>query len=287
MGKCAMSKISEVRPSPIAGRWYAADPVQLTRQIDRYLSEAVLPSLTGKVLGVITPHAGHRYSGKTAGHAFKAVMGQSFDLVVVASPLHGFHPAPFLTSAHQRYATPLGEIEVDQAAITQLDSILEQKGGIPLTPVAYDDEHSLEIELPFLQRSVRGPFKLLPVMIRTLDLKALQTLGSGLAEIARTRNCLLVASTDLSHFYDEVSARIFDREMIKRFASLDPAEVLSAERHGVGFACGAGAVAAVLTAARELGANHVEILDYSTSAAETGDTSSVVGYCAAALLKRE
>ncbi len=281
-----MSRIPDVRPSPIAGRWYLGDPVRLSRQIDLYLTDAVLPSFSGTVLGLIAPHAGHRYSGKTAAHAFKAVIGKHFDLVVVVSPLHGFHPAPFLTSAHQRYATPLGEVEVDHEAIAQLDELLEQRGGIPLTPVAFDDEHSLEIELPFLQRSLHNSFSLLPVMVRSQDLKMLTILGASLAEVARSRNCLLVASTDLSHFYDVETAGIFDREMLKRFESLDPAEVLNAEKHGVGFACGAGAVAAVMTAAKELGANHVEILDYSTSAAETGDTSSVVGYGAAAILKR-
>lgn len=282
-----MSKISEVRPSPIAGRWYLGDPVQLARQIDRYLDDARFPPLEGNVLGLIAPHAGHRYSGKTAAYAFKAVKGQTFELVIVASPLHGFHPAPFLTTAHQRYATPLGEIEVDREAISQVDGFIEQRGGIPLTPVAYDDEHSLEIELPFLQRALAHSFKLLPVMIRTMDLKALEILGASLAEIGRTRKCLLVASTDLSHFYDEGTARIFDQEMLKFFESLDPGQILAAERHGVGYACGAGAVAAVMAAARELGANHVEILDYSTSAAETGDTTSVVGYGAAAIMKRE
>lgn len=281
-----MSRISEVRPSPIAGRWYLGDPVQLANQIDRYLADAALPPLSGTVLGLIVPHAGHRYSGRTAAHAFKAVMGQEFDLVVVISPLHGFHPAPFLTSAHQRYATPLGELEIDHEAIAQLDRVIIQKDGIPLTPVAYDDEHSLEIELPFLQRSLHNSFKLLPIMVRSMDLKSLAILGTSLAEIARSRRCLLVASTDLSHFYELGTARIFDQEMLRRFESLDPAQILTAEKNGVGFACGAGAVASVIAAAKELGANHVEILDYSTSAAETGDTSSVVGYGAAAIMKR-
>ncbi|MHB1481932.1 MAG: AmmeMemoRadiSam system protein B, partial [Bellilinea sp.] len=135
-----MVKIADVRPSPIAGRWYNGDPDQLARQIDHYLFEAVIPPLSGKVLGVIAPHAGHRYSGKTAAHAFKAVEGQSFDLVVVASPLHGYHPAPLLTSAHQRYATPLGEVKVDHVVIDQLNLILKQKCGVPLVPVAYDEE---------------------------------------------------------------------------------------------------------------------------------------------------
>lgn len=282
-----MSGTAEVRPSPIAGRWYAGDPVQLAGQIDRNLLDAKIPPLHGKVLALIAPHAGHRYSGKTAAHAFKAVQGQSFDLVVVASPLHGFHQAPLLTSSHQRYATPLGEIEIDHSAVDLLNQLLEQRGGVPLVPVAYDEEHSLEIELPFLQRAVINPFKLLPIMVRTSDLKLLQLLGLCLADIIRPRNCLLVASTDLSHFYPEATAKAFDQEMLRRFVTLSPKEVLDAEKQGVGFACGSGAVAVVITAARELNADHVELLHYSTSADETGDPSSVVGYGAAAIVKRE
>ena len=282
-----MSAISDVRPSPIAGRWYAGDPEQLARQIDHYLFEAILPPLEGKVLGLIAPHAGHRFSGRTAAHAFKAVEGQPYELVVVASPFHSYHPAALLTSAHHRFTTPLGEIPIDLDAVARLKEYLAQRETTTLVPVAYDEEHSLEIELPFLQRSLEGSFKLLPLMIRSLDIQLLRTVGQGLAEIARGCSCLLVASTDLSHFYNKRTANMLDQEMLKRFTTLDPNEVLLAEKHGVGFACGAGAVAAVLEAARQLGGNAVEILHYSTSADETGDESSVVGYGAAAILKRD
>lgn len=281
-----MTAITEIRPSPIAGRWYEGDSHRLSQMIDLYLSEALLPPLEGDLLAVVAPHAGHRYSGRTAAFAFQAAAGKTYDLVIVASPYHSYHPAALLTSAHRQYATPLGQIPIDRAAVDQVNRNL-QASGHSLEQVAYDDEHSLEIELPFLQRVLPGGFDLLPVMVRTHDGQILKDLGTGLAEIARQKKTLLVASSDLSHFYAERSANVLDREMLNRIASLQAESVLSAEAEGAGFACGAGAIAAVMIAARQLGGNSAVILHHSTSGDETGDLTSVVGYGAVAILKKD
>ena len=124
-------------------------------------------------------------------------------------------------------------------------------------------------------------------MVRTRDWKTLQSLGLALAEIARGKRTLLVASSDLSHFYPESTARVLDREMLARIVSLNAESVLAAETEGAGFACGAAAIAAVMIAALELGANAAQLLHHSTSADETGDPTSVVGYGSVAILKRE
>jgi len=280
-----MPAISEVRPSPIAGRWYDGDPVRLAREIDAYLDEATLPPLNGEVLGLVVPHAGIMYSGRTAAYGFKAVKGQQRDLVAILSPLHGFHPAPALTSAHQAYQTPLGSQRIDADAVCALDEGMRGQFGWGLTLVARDQEHSLEIELPFLQRTLSGEFKLLPVMLRTQEPEEILQLGGVLAEVLRGKNFLMVASTDLSHFFPERIAAQLDREMLRQIESLSPDGVLEAEREERGFACGVAAVAAVLYASRALGASKVEILHHSTSGDTTGDHSSVVGYGAAAILK--
>lgn len=280
-----MTEIAEIRPSPIAGTWYSGDPDRLRQQVDQYLTAARLPELDGEVIALIAPHAGHRYSGQTAGYAFATVMGQTRDLVVILSPMHAAYPANLLTTAHRAYATPLGEVWIDQDALAQLDAGLA-KDGLPLTPVANDKEHSLEIELPFLQRALSNDFKLLPLMVRSQSPLIARRVGHALAEILRGRNCLLVASTDLSHFYPQETAQTLDAEMLRRMASFSPEELFSAERTGQGFACGVSAVASVLWAARELGADSVKILHHSTSGDETGDLSSVVGYGAAAVLKQ-
>ena len=276
--------VAEIRPSPIAGTWYNGDAQRLRRQVSAYIEQARLPELAGRVLGVVAPHAGHRYSGRTAGHAFAAVRGASPDLVCIVSPMHQPYPGSFLTTAHQAYATPLGPVWVDESARSELAAALATQ-DLDLVQVANDHEHSLEIELPFLQVALSSPFKILPVMVRSQSpLMALQ-LGQALGQVLKDRSCLLVGSTDLSHFYPEEIARELDMEMLRRLHSFSPDELFVAERTGKGFACGVAAVAAVLWAARELGADSIEILHHSTSAEETGDRTSVVGYGAAAILK--
>jgi hypothetical protein len=242
-------------------------------------------------VALVVPHAGHRYSGRTAGHAYRCVLGQPRDLVIIVSPLHGYSPQPLLTSAHQAYATPLGTVPVDRDALFELEQCLSQNANNHLVAVANDNEHSLEIQLPFLQRALTGSFNLLPVMIHSPVAPDLaEQLGHAIAEVIqhqdRDKSSLLVASTDLSHFYPELEADRLDAEMLKQIGLFSPEGVLEAERSGRGFACGVMAVASVLVAARELGANSVEVLHHSTSADETGDHNSVVGYGAAVLLKR-
>ncbi len=280
-----MAGIFDVRPSPIAGMWYTADPKRLAKEVDEYISAAHLPPLEGDVIGVIAPHAGYRYSGPTAGYAFRSVKGASFDVVAVISPMHGYHPAGLLTSAHRFYSTPLGNIPISKDLVEGLTRLLHDRTGVELTPVANDGEHSLEIELPFLQRALAGSFDLLPIMVRTQAPAVLQALGIALAQVLANKKVLLVASTDLSHFYPEMVARRLDSGMLEAIGFFEPDSVLEAESTGKGYACGAPAVAAVLWAAQELGANHVQVLHHSTSGDETGDRSQVVGYGAAVVLK--
>lgn len=271
----------DLRPSPIAGTWYEGHPKSLARSVDEYLNNAKLPTLNGEVVGVIAPHAGHIYSGPVAGYAFAALRGLSPKLVAVISPFHNLARYPLITTAHDAYATPLGSIEVDKSALAELSSQLD----IPITPVIADKEHSLEIELPFLQRALTGDFKLLPIMVRAQEVDVAQKLGLALAQVLKDKNAVLVASTDLSHFYDQATANMLDAEMLRRIGAFDPEAIFEAEQTGKAFACGHAAVAAVLWAARELGANKVQVLRHATSGDVTGDYSSVVGYGAAVVLK--
>lgn len=280
-----MNPIPEVRPSPIAGSWYPGDATTLAKTVDQFLHDAALEPMSGEVIGLIAPHAGHIYSGATAGYSFKAVQGKSFDRVAVLSPLHQYHFAPLLTTAHSYYETPLGRIKVDRESLNNVEGLLKQD-GLEITPIAFDKEHSLEIELPFLQRALKGNFELLPIMVRSQDPAQLKLLANALAEILKGTSVLLVASTDLSHFYTLKEAGQLDGEMLRQIGLFSPDGVLHAEESGEGAACGASAVAAVLWAAKGCGGTDVQVLHHSTSADATGDTSSVVGYGAAAILKR-
>lgn len=274
-----------LRPSPIAGLWYEGDPKALARAVDTYLDRAQLPEFKGDVIGVIAPHAGHRYSGPVAGYAFAALRGRTPDLVAVLSPFHNFHSASLLTSAYDAYATPLGAIPIDRTAVDALEAELQFRLGLGLTKITSDPEHSLEIELPFLQRALASEWKLLPVMVRSLEPRLSQELGKALAKVLHGRNTILVASTDLSHYYDQKTALSFDRAMLARVESFDPEGAFDAERSGKGYACGLGALTAVMWAARELGADKIEILRHATSGDVTGDYTAVVGYGAVAILK--
>ncbi len=274
-----------VRPSPIAGLWYEGDPKVLARSVDDYLDRAELPELDGEVMGVVAPHAGHRYSGPVAGYAFAALRGRDPELVAVLSPYHNYHRASFLTSAHDAYSTPLGEVAIDSESVNALDAELESETGIKMTRIVNDPEHSLEIELPFLQRALISEWKLVPVMVRAQSPRASEALGRSLAKILKGKSALLVASTDLSHYYDQQTALILDKTMLAQIEAFNPDGAFEAEQQGVGFACGLGALTAVLWAARELGADKVKILHHATSGDVTGDYSGVVGYGAAAILK--
>ncbi|HEX7620069.1 MAG TPA: AmmeMemoRadiSam system protein B [Anaerolineales bacterium] len=280
-----MATISPVRPSPIAGMWYEGNPKALSQAVDRYLDQAEIPELPGEVIAVIAPHAGHKYSGPVAGYAFGAVRGRTFDLVAVLSPMHQPYYESLLTSAHAAYSTPLGNVPVDKGIIADLDARLRPLLGEGLTPVANDQEHSLEIELPFLQRALAGEFKLLPIMVRAQSAAVVQQLGVALAETLRGKNALVVASTDLSHFYTQKEAVAFDTEMLRRIEAFSPQEVFSAEKEQQGFACGLAALTAVLWAAKSMGGDTVKVLRHATSGDITGDYSSVVGYGAAVVLK--
>ncbi len=167
-----------------------------------------------------------------------------------------------------------------------LDDLLVKELGYGLAYVRHDREHSLEIELPFLQRVLQTDFKLLPVMVRDQSLKVTRILGQCLAQTLRGRNALLVASTDLSHFYPQKIANQLDDEMLRSIESFDPEAVIRVEEEGRGFACGRGALAAVLWAAKGLGADTVKILHHATSGDVTGDNTQVVGYGAAAVLRQ-
>ncbi len=275
----------DVRPSPIAGQWYTADPRQLADSIDQYLQNAVLPELTGEVVGVMAPHAGHVYSGPVAGYAFAALRGLQPDVVAVISPMHYPYQQSLLTSGHSAYETPLGEIPIDQELLAALDTALQRHTEVSLAYIRKDPEHSLEIELPFLQRTLAAPFKLLPVMVREQNQEIVHGLGLALADVLRDRQALFVASTDLSHFYPQSVAVSLDQVILDRVAAFDPRGIMQAEEEGKGFACGRGALAAVLWAAQTLGADQAKVLNHATSGNITGDWHEVVGYGAAVLLR--
>ncbi len=271
---------SDVRPSPIAGQWYPGDRDRLIAMVDQFMERAPQVAINGQIVGLIAPHAGYIYSGPVAGCAFTLVRGMTFERVVVVSPMHYLYSAPILTTAHDAYATPLGAIPVDHEMLNALAQ------RVRLSAIRDDEEHSLEIELPFLQRALKEPFVLVPLMLRDQSYSTAAALGEALAEvIGNDGKTLLVASSDLSHFYNDERARALDRLMLERIEAFDPQGVIRIEDEGRAFACGRAAIATVLVAARALGADAVKVVGYGTSADATGDRQRVVGYGAAVIYR--
>ncbi|MEW6143488.1 MAG: AmmeMemoRadiSam system protein B [Thermodesulfobacteriota bacterium] len=275
--------MKNIRPS-IGGAWYQRNPRLLVKSIERYISNAELNKPVGEVVGIIAPHAGHMYSGQVAAYAYKCIRGMEFETVVIVSPSHFLSSGNIITSSHDAYETPLGTVEIDKDLMNALNRTLMEAYKEELVPVSNDPEHAVEVELPFLQYMLGSP-RMLPVMLYGSNPRAAKALGHSLARVIAGRKVLLIASSDLSHFYPDIPARKFDGEMLRRIGAFDPDGVSEAESEGAGFACGSGAIAAVLWACRDLGADRVEILNYANSGDVTGDYESVVGYAAAVIVR--
>jgi AmmeMemoRadiSam system protein B len=275
----------DIRPSPIAGTWYPSQPKVLRESIEAWLHETPTGGFEGQPIGIIVPHAGHRYSGHVAARAFAHFKDLQPDIVAVISPLHTPIADKVATTAHHAYRTPLGPIEVDRPLLERVEDELHEQGGLELRRLRQDPEHSLEIELPFLQVVLKKPFKLLPLMLRDQSQSTARSVGDALSKALRSEDTLIVASSDLSHFYPQDVAEQLDGEMLQRIEAFDPLGVLEAEAQGVGFACGRGAIAATLWSAKALGADRVHVVGYATSGDITQDFDSVVGYGAALITR--
>lgn len=278
--------LTDPRPSPIAGSWYPGKPEVLRKVIEGYLETAVLPEFEGQPVGLIVPHAGYIYSGLTAAHAFKAVQGRRFTRVIVVSPSHQPYRQPLLTTSHDAYTTPLGLVPVDHQALSTLNVTLRES-GLELAAVRKDQEHSLEIELPFLQITQPQGFGLIPLMIVDQSASLARLLSAALFKLTqgfpREEPTLLVASSDLSHFYSERVANRLDANLAQAVQEFDLESFFQHKQRGEMEACGLAPMATVLQTCHLLGADLVTVADYRTSAAVTGDRSSVVGYLSAVI----
>ncbi len=205
-------------------------------------------------------------------------------------PSHFHDDGPALTTGHQAYATPLGVVPVDAAGVDAVRAALAARlGGRPqrvLVAIRDDQEHAIEIELPFLQCALAGGFSLLPIMLRDQSEAMAQALGAALAQALAGRRALVVASSDLSHYFPQPRAEQLDAEMLRQVAALDPAGVLATQAAERGQACGPGAIAAMLWAAQAQGADQARVVRHATSGDVSGDFEQVVGYGAAVVSKK-
>ncbi|UCH36319.1 MAG: AmmeMemoRadiSam system protein B [Armatimonadota bacterium] len=283
----ALSNASRVRPPAVAGPFYAGDAATLARQVDGYLASAKAPAKHRPVVALIAPHAGYEYCGKVAAAAYRLLQGRDISTVVVVGPSHSARfPGAALCSA-DAWETPLGTVPADGEIIAALAT----RDAFDVRDEPHGPEHCIEVQLPFLQRTV-GDFRLVPVLMSDFSRENCARVGKGLAEALAGRSALLVASSDMSHYpaYDDACKA--DREMLDALRTFDADKVLAKDAEVMGgrtprlacTLCGLGPVIAVMRAAKLMGADEVEILSYANS----GDVvpqmrNRVVGYCAVAM----
>lgn len=277
-------KTMNVRKPAMAGSWYPGTEKALSAEIDKYLDAAAKSGQAGRLAALVAPHAGYMYSGPTAAYSYKNLIGETSGTVVLVGPSHRAYFQGVAAYASGAWESPLGEVQVDAELARAV--ISQDPEHIKDIPSAHSQEHSLEIQLPFLQRVLKPGFRIVPLMMFDHSLPACRRLASALAKaIGARQDVLLVASTDLSHFHSDAQARKLDKVVEERVSRFDPEGLAAALESGKCEACGGGPVVAVMLAARELGADTAVVYRYQTSGDVSGDKSQVVGYLAAGIYR--
>jgi MEMO1 family protein len=286
------------RRAAVAGTFYPAGEAQLVDAIEssyrHRLGPGRLPSkegpgLTRGLKACVCPHAGYSYSGPIAAHSYLDDSElRKPDLVVIVGPNHYGVGSGIATYGEGEWETPLGKVAVDPASS---ERIVKLTGIVDIDPEAHRREHSIEVQLPFLQHLYGGSFSFLPISLAFQDKSTARDLAKGLAELLKDAagdegSAVLIASSDLTHYEPASLAREKDTALLKQVQSLDlDAFYTTLERRNI-TACGYGAIATVMEACRRLGFEKGRLNAYATSGDVTGDNEAVVGYPSVTFLRR-
>ncbi|MFQ5777774.1 MAG: AmmeMemoRadiSam system protein B [Terriglobia bacterium] len=259
------------RAPAVAGRFYPAHPRTLARDLDAYIVTGVPRE---HALGCVVPHAGIMYSGHVAGAVYGRL--EPAPTYILLCPNHTGRGRPLAIMSAGEWETPLGSVPIDESVAAALKGAC---GSLEEDAEAHRFEHSLEVQLPFLQHRQKD-FRFVPIAVGTSAYAQLDELGRALAAVIESAAVrpLLVASSDLNHYEPDEVNRAKDRKAIDRILALDPHglyETVHRERITM---CGYGPATAMLTAVCALGAREAELIRYATSGDVTGDRSAVVGY---------
>jgi len=272
-----------IRPPILAGKWYPGTRDALTKRVEGLLAGVATPIINGELKAIIVPHAGYMYSGSVAAYAYKILRDTPFRRIILLGPSHRVTFKGASVNLQRAYKTPLGIVPVDQEIARKIINL--GKPGIKWLRQAHAFEHSLEIQLPFLQR-VLERFKIVPIVMGQQDYKTCLDLSKILVQaLGNSEETLILASSDLSHYHTYDQARALDLEFIKHVKAFDSEALNRALSTGKCEACGRGPVITTMLAARKMGAGQSNILNYANSGDITGDRNRVVGYLAAALVR--
>jgi AmmeMemoRadiSam system protein B/AmmeMemoRadiSam system protein A len=275
----AAARAQEVRAPVWAGSFYDNDKARLSAQIDAYLENVKdLPVITDEIKALICPHAGYVYSGQTAAYAYRLVRGKPYETVIIIGVSHRYPLDGLSIYLKGGFATPLGVAQVDE----EIAARIAKASGFSYVPQAHAEEHSVEVQVPFIQRALPGA-KIVPILMGYPNRRDVNALAEGLAAVGSDKKVLIVASTDLSHYLSKKDANKTDAETISLIRNINANTLLNKCAKGENVMCGGGGVAATLIALKKTGEPKVEVLRYSDSSDVSGDEDRVVGYLAAAV----
>jgi AmmeMemoRadiSam system protein B len=280
----------KIRLPSQAGAFYAGKAESLKRQIEECflheLGPGKIPTVVKgprRIIGLICPHAGYMYSGPVAAHAYyNLALDGKPDIVVLFGPNHTGYGSALAIMNEGVWRTPLGDVEVDNETANK---IVKEARIVDVDDSAHRHEHSIEVQLPFLQYLFGAEFKIVPICFLMQDLPSARDVGQAVARVLSGKNSLIIASSDMTHYEPQKSAEKKDRLALQAVEAMDEERFYSViEEHRI-TACGYGPIMALITASKALGAKEAKLLCYRTSGDVIGDYSAVVGYAAVQFTK--
>ncbi len=282
----------KLRYPAVSGSWYAGTPNFLRKQIEELfmhrLGPGILPSVPENgprnLVGLVVPHAGYVASGPVATHAYYSLAKDGKpEVIVIFGPNHTGHGSALSIMCEGEWRTPLGDVKIDSEIANQ---ILNNSSIIDVDDKAHFHEHSIELQLPFLQYLYGSEFTFVPICFMMQDLESSREVGKAVAAALKDKNGLVIASSDLTHYEPQERAEKKDRMALNAALNMDEERYYRiVQDYGIS-TCGYGPVIAAITAAKELGATKSELLCYKTSGDVLGDRSAVVGYASMAFMKQ-
>jgi AmmeMemoRadiSam system protein B len=277
---------AKVRQPCQAGAFYEGTAESLRRQIRNcFLHELgprklpdVAKSDLRNIMGLVCPHAGYAFSGPVAAHAYyKLALDGKPDVVVILGPNHTGYGNPLAVMSEGFWRTPLGDVEIDTEIANK---IVRESRIVDVDESAHRFEHSIEVQLPFLQYLYGSQFKIVPICFLMQDLDSVKEVGRAVSSVLVGKNAVVIASSDMTHYEPQERALENDMMAIRTIESMNEDMFYSTvEKRGIS-ACGYGPIAGLITAAKTMGAKEAKLLCYKTSGDVIGDYSSVVGYAA-------
>lgn len=268
-----------IRKAAFAGSFYDSDPELLKRDFEDWFAKAEVPELKSELAGLLSPHAGYMYSGFCAAHSYKLLLGRSVKTAIILHPSHRGNHFDFSISPFTEYQTPLGNLKLDEDVAESLFS----KGAEVIDPWYHQNEHSMEVQLPFL-KYILPDVRIVPVMFGVQNISVSNTLAQILSGIV-TDETVVIASTDLSHYHSAKEAGKMDAALISDLVSNNIESLYDSIKHGRTEACGFAGILTLMFLAENIGNGKFKELLYTHSGVTSGDNSQVVGYLSAALSK--